>query len=384
MNPPTHDELIDAIYACALDPDGWDQTLTRIRQYLDASAINLIGLEVATYDNPFLYSANLPRDQGRLYQDYWFAHDPWVRAAVRKGLGVGGATYSGDLLLERSELIKTPFYNEWLAGQDIQDVLCANLWGTEPEWGRDPEHPRIVLCFFRGRAGEPFGQAERQRLEGLTRHLNRAFQIAIRVGALARNSQLSEAALNALRHAVIVLDGNARILAANPAGAHLLAQTPERLQVCHGRLTGFVGDLSPSLEEALAQGREGRGSLLAWRIHGHEDLPEVLTARLAPLRENVIMGLPGQRAAFLLIIEAGTQIDDGAFQSFCDLFRFSRAERRILRQLMLGREKAEEVAKSLNISLPTVRTHVQNLRAKADVRRISDLVAMARAATRSV
>jgi len=382
MNKPTHDELIDAIYGCALDPENWDQTLTRIRQYLDASAINVIGLEVATYDNPFLYSSNIPRDQGHLYQDYWFGQDPWVRAAASKGLGAGGVTYCGDQLLDRAELVKTPFYNDWLAGQDIQDVLAANLWGQGPRWGNDPEYPRIVLCFFRGRGDESFSEADRQKLKGLTSHLNRAFQIAIRMGVLARSSQLSEAALAPLRHAVIVLDAQAAILAANPAGNRWLGRTPALLQVHNGRLTGFAGELSPSLDEALTRGKNGRASVLNWRPPSPEGLPALVTLRLAPMNETVITGFPSWRPAFLLIIEAGTEMDDAAFQSFCDLFRLSRAERKVLRQLMLG-GKAADIARRLHLAEPTVRTHMQNLRDKSSVGRISDLVAMALAATRS-
>lgn len=382
MNKPTHDELIDAIYGCALDPENWDQTLTRIRQYLDASAINVIGLEVATYDNPFLYSSNISQDQGHLYQEYWFGQDPWVRAAARKGLGAGGVTYCGDMLLDRAELVKTPFYNDWLAGQDIQDVMAANLWGQGPQWGCDPEHPRIVLCFFRGRESECFSEADRQKLEGLSRHLNRAFQIAIRMGVLARNSQLSEAALEPLRHAVIVLDVQAAILAANPAGSRWLGHTPALLQVHNDRLTGFAGELSPSLDEALAQGKNGRASVLNWRPPTPEGSPALLTLRLAPMNETVIRGFSGRRPAFLLIIEAGTQIDDTAFQSFCDLLRLSRAERKVLRQLMQG-GTAADIARRLHLAEPTVRTHIQRLRDKSAVSRISELVVMAIAATRT-
>ncbi len=67
--------------------------------------------------------------------------------------------------------------------------------------------------------------------------------------------------------------------------------------------------------------------------------------------------------------------------SDCDLFRFSRAERRILRQLMLGREKAEDVAKSLNIALPWVRP-MPRTSGPRRISRGSGLVTMARAATR--
>jgi hypothetical protein len=106
--------LLHDIYECALHPDGWDRTLTQIRQYLNASAINLIGLEVATHDNPFVYTSNIPVDFGKRYQEHWFQRDPWIKSAARQKLGFAGATLIGNQLVDRHDLVRTDFYNDWL------------------------------------------------------------------------------------------------------------------------------------------------------------------------------------------------------------------------------------------------------------------------------
>jgi len=379
---PDHDKLIDAIYGCALNPEGWVQTLDRIRQYLGASAFNLIDLEVGALDNPLIYASNLPLDQGHVYRDNWLSHDPWVKGLTQKGLDLGGITYCGSQLLNPEELVKTPFYNDWLVGQDIKDVLGANLWGLGRQWDRDPEDHRIVLGFYRSRADEAFSETDRQKLEGLSRHLNRAFQITFRMGRLVHNECVSEAVLKTLCQAVIVLDANSRILAANPAGNRRLEQTPLQLQVHNGHLTGFVGELSPSLDEAMARSRNEYACLLHWRTTTPEDNSGLVTLRLAPLNASVIPGFSGQRTVFILIIEAGNEIDDAAFQSFCGLYHIMPAEQKVLRMLMLDNGN-DAIASSLKISSATVRTHIQNIRYKVGVRRISDVVAMAFAATRT-
>jgi len=317
-------------------------------------------------------------DQGHIYRDNWLSHDPWVKGLTQKGLDLGGITYCGSQLLNPEELVKTPFYKDWLVGQDIKDVLGANLWGQVRQWDRDPDDHRIVLGFYRSRVDEAFSETDRQKLEALSRHLNRAFQITFRMGRLAHNECVSEAVLKTLCQAVIVLDANSRILAANPAGSRWLEQTPAQLQVRDGRLTRFLGKLSPSLAEAMAQCRNGHASLLHW----HAEYSGRLTLRLAPLHGSVIPGFSSLRTDFVLIIEGGNGIDDASFQSFCCLFRIMPAEQKVLRLLMQD-NGSDEIATSLKISSATVRTHIQNIRYKVGVRRISDVVAMALAAVRA-
>ena len=107
--------LLHDIYECALHPDGWDRTLTQIRQYLNASAINLIGLEMASYGNPFLFTSNIPIDYGKDYQRHWYHEDPWVLGARSKRLNRGGETLTGGMLADRRELKRSAFFHDWLA-----------------------------------------------------------------------------------------------------------------------------------------------------------------------------------------------------------------------------------------------------------------------------
>lgn len=378
---PTYDDLVESIYGCTFNPAGWDQALNQVRGYLNASAINLIGLEVATHDNPFIYTSNIPEDYGRRYQQHWFQRDPWVRSAARQKLGYGGATLLGNQLVERGELTKTDFYNDWLKEQDIKDVLSTNLWGNEPEWGRDNDHPRLVLCFMRGHGSDDFAEQDRLKLERLSRHLNQAFQMAIHAGTLARDSHLNQATLDSLRQAVIVLDEAARIVATNASAHQLLCSGHPSLKVRQGRLESLGLAASPSLERALAEARAGTASAICYRCMTNEGLPCIRSARLAPLAETMVWGLPNARGRYLLIIDPGPCIDEDAFLSFAALFRLTKAEQAVLRQLMLN-ATAEEVASQLHVSLPTVRTHIQNLRHKTGVRRLPELISMALAATR--
>jgi DNA-binding CsgD family transcriptional regulator len=87
------------------------------------------------------------------------------------------------------------------------------------------------------------------------------------------------------------------------------------------------------------------------------------------------------RARYALIIEPGNRLDRSALASLGKLFKLTSAEQTVLLHLMQD-ATPEEIAAQLGISLHTVRSHIKSLREKTGVRRITELVHMAQAATR--
>jgi len=83
LNKPTHDALVEAIYESALNPVKWKEVLNQLSVYHNASAINMIGVDVNDFDNPFLLSQNLSGDYGKDYKNYWREH-VWVRQISTK------------------------------------------------------------------------------------------------------------------------------------------------------------------------------------------------------------------------------------------------------------------------------------------------------------
>ncbi len=374
--PDGYDALIQAIYDCALHPDGWNQTLEQIRILLDASAINLIGLEMASFDNPFLYSSNIPADYGKDYRAYWYEHDPWVLSAREQRLATAGATMTGRMLLDEKELLKSEFYHDWLAKQDIKDVLCTNLWGTVPDM------PHIILCFFRPPGAEGFQHTELDIVRGLSRHLNRAFGIAWQMGLLQRGGALRETVLDGLRQAVFLLDAQRQILEANPAGRAMLAARNTPLVIGKGRLTGLGLRAFPGLDAAFGRADQGAPVPIAFASAASEAGEATGQARLIALTETAGLGLPTPRVRYLLLIEPTSGVDAGALSAFAGLYRLTPAELKILEGLVAD-ETPEEIAARLNVGITTVRTHLKHLRLKTGARRLSGLVRIALASTRS-
>ena len=162
--------------------------------------------------------------------------------ARSKRLNRGGETLTGGMLADRRELKRSAFFHDWLAGQDIQDVLCTNLWGPEPHWGKDLDNPRIVLCFMRGLKAEVFEEAEGRKLQALAGHLNQAFRIALHLEVVQRCSALCLTILDQLEQPVFILGEHMQIISANVSGQRLLTSRTHPLRT-HANRVKALGQL---------------------------------------------------------------------------------------------------------------------------------------------
>jgi DNA-binding CsgD family transcriptional regulator len=283
------------------------------------------------------------------------------------------------MLVENRELKRGAFYHDWLAEQDIQDVLFTNLWGSEPYWGQDPDHPRIVLCFMRGLKAEVFDEAERRKLQALAGHLNQAFRIALQLGLLQRGSALRHAAIDALDQAVFILGEQQQLLTVNASGQRLLALPANPLRIRANRLVGLGQQCEPGLDAAFKRASQGFPVALVYQTGNRATAG---TARLVPLNDTTARELGvNPSAGYVLYLREPAKDDPEALAAFCRLHGISPAEQAVLRALLRD-ASPEEIAVQLKLSLPTVRTHLLSLRRKTDTQRISQLLRRVLATTR--
>lgn len=376
-NKLTHEVLVDGIYESALNPIKWNDTFNQLSAYLNASAMNLIGLQVKNYDNPFLLSQNIPSDYGKDYQSHWREHDIWVQAGINKGLNDGGNTLTGSMLVDQRTFLKSTFYNEWLAEQNISDVLSTNLWDD------NPNTPKIVLCFFRGVGQNSFQESDRLNLHRLAQHLNRAFRITSQLKLLEQKSALEASIFDSIGHAIFVLNEQRKIIRYNAAATQLINSHPRLIKIRHERLVALGYHANPSIDEAISLADRGLHAEIVFTSTAQLGaIKETHHARLTPLKEAAIWPLTN-RSHYLLLIERSEEIKLEALRAFCALFNLTTSEQQVLFALMQD-ATPEEIAQKLNVSLTTIRSHIQHIRQKTGVRRITELVRMALIATRSL
>ncbi len=181
-----------------------------------------------------------------------------------------------------------------------------------------------------------------------------------------------DAALNRVDRAVFLIDADLRLLHANAAAAALLERdTALRL---HGeKLLQDVWCGGRTLAQLVAAALDGRHS-------AHE--PQALSLpRLArpPLLLTVAPFVPPEGAAQLPSCVILMVSDPDAYQLSCpvlmQLFDLTPAEAGVAQALAHG-EALDDIAHALDISMHTVKTHLQKLFRKTGTRRQGELVAM--------
>ena len=364
---PDHDRLVQGIYASALDPQRWKQTLEELRASLNVSAINQFGLEMAAFDNPLVYISSHADDVGRENGQRDVIR---IQGAIEPGPMTEGVSVTGCMPVDPREFMASAFFNDCLRELRVEDVACTTLWDDEPDT------PRLVLSFFRGLGGQSFEREEYARIHSLGQHLNRAFKIAWKLDTLSREEEQQWSVMDGLRQAALVLDGHQKILEANAEGKARLRAPDGLLQVRRGRLIGLGSQLSMSLAEAFASADRGIPARIVYRLEREDARPVIGSARILPLGEPPILGVPALHVRYLLLVGPPDAPDPDGLAAFGQIYRLTRTELAVLAQL-LADATAEDIAAIFDIGLPTVRTHLLNLRRKTGARRLSDLVRLA-------
>ncbi len=182
-------------------------------------------------------------------------------------------------------------------------------------------------------------------------------------------------ALDALRHAIVLLDQDGRVLHTNAAGDALLAKG-DGLGVMRGTLQAATPSFTTRLQAALAGAAGGNGTPVraaALRLPRPGDR-RPLTVLVMPFRTEAHWSLARQPAVLLCV----TDPDAGSVPSgrrLAEMFGLTGAEAALAADLLAGGE-LREIAERRGRSITTIRTQLARLMAKTDVNRQSELLRM--------
>jgi DNA-binding CsgD family transcriptional regulator len=229
----------------------------------------------------------------------------------------------------------------------------------------------MVMAVHRPHDAPAFMDVERQRLNVLLPHLQRALQLRQRLGVLEAQAQTGFAVLDALALGVVVVAANGAIVFAN-AAAETLTRSDEGLRL-GGRLSG-LGAVQPLEAQALRSlvytvTHGGAGGML--RVTRRPQPPLAVLVAPLPTRLHPATALAPSLALVLI-----TDPADGpglAAQALQQLFGLTAAEAGVALALASGRS-AEEIAGERAVSLPTVRTQIRQILAKTGALHVRDLV----------
>jgi DNA-binding CsgD family transcriptional regulator/PAS domain-containing protein len=345
------DAVIHAAYEAALEPEGWGELLGRLAALFGCHFADLFARR-----GDFVEFAGLAHGLDRAdYEDEFLG--TWVKRNVwgsRHPPRFSGEIVTTRTMVEKSELVRTEMYNEYLAPRGLHEGLRLAL-SVADGWVQD-------ISLLRSWAAGPFEGRELAIAEALLPHLRRAVAVADRLREAARARDAGLAALEAVRHACLVLDGAGRPVFTNEAAVRLFARPGALLLGPHG-VSSPDAATARALATLLARAPTGAGHL---RVPQGEGRPALLLLAIPAGGGREAFAL--RRPATILLISQPDTDPGGTRDQLAAIFGLTGAEAALAADLLAG-SSVGEIAERRGRSVNTIRTHLARLMAKTGTQR---------------
>ena len=356
-------KVVEAIYDCALNPEGWRQTLRLIGGLTDTPCI---GLGITDYDQQrVVYGVNSGYDPA--YLKIYFE-----RFAVNPLFSVGhlrpvGDVYTLSVLIDKNEFLESRFYREWSKPQGLGDLWGLNAVRSGQRAGgisgnRMLSQPR-------------YGEDELRLLRLLAPHVCRTFAISDALDLKSVASDALEATLDALASGVYLTDREARIVFLNRAAERQI-KTGNVLRIVNNRLSTVSHTSRALLRRALAEAIADETA--APSIGISLALPDTdgagLVATILPLNRGQRRDLSVPFAATAAIfVQDPIVAPPYPGEAFAKLYGLTGAELRVLLAMAPGLG-VKEAAAILGVGEVTARTHLQHIFSKTGTVKQTELL----------
>ncbi len=357
------DQLLDSIYAAALDPGSWQHVLAALGDVAGGEAGVISQLNIATGTGSAIVLNNDARTLDD-YFNYYYRINPLqiVDDPASYVVGWTPMILRDEDWLDRATLESSEYYNDFLRPVRAE-------WGIILRIGLSG-HDLTAISIGRSHGRGRFEDAEIAAVARFHPHLIRAIGLGRRFADVHRRSNGLAAAVDRSRSAMLLVDADARLLHAN-AAAERLIRAGDALRLQAGMLIATdptsAASLSDAIRNASHQDRQRRiAGSFAIRT---ADRPLPLNGAAMPLLEEE-SSLFARAAATLVSIADPDGNGAGVLQS---AFDFTAAESRLAGDLLEGlslRVSAERRGVSIN----TVRTQLAGLFAKTGTHRQTELI----------
>jgi len=369
------DHLVGLIYQGALETQPWQSALPVLRQALDAQVASLVLRPPTTGDKGVILNSLRPESSSnshnseladpddwelKSYREEFFALDPFLNLPPDQVVAL-------EDILSDAELVASDYYLHYLKPIDLFRIL-----------GVDTLEPGGMLARLRlsRRRSEPcFSERDREILDYITPHLQRAIQVYATLNRTSSERDLYAGAVDQLSVATIILDEQGRLLNTNAIAKAMLEESDGiSLKGPHLQISGR--DANSRLQEALktvisAQKKRETSvvrALSVSRSAGRSDLG--LVVRPVPTSQ----WSEGQSSPCAAVFISDPDLHNSASQHVLgELLGLTPAEANLAILLARGLSLAE-CSESQNISQHTARAQLKSIFAKTGVSRQAELV----------
>jgi len=347
------EDLTDAVYRAALEPQAWDEVMQAMRSAFPSQAQTFYLLHMQPHRvQPVSLAGIEPRWVRNFDALYFAADNPWVR--VTRQLHRPGIVRTNErldrVLRRRGALYRSAYYNDWMKPQGFKYTIGNTLLS---EGG-------IVANITLMRAPElkTFSAAEVRAFETLSRHMTRALQMSMRLDCI-ESSATHTAVLDALPQPAAIVGEQRQLLHANAAMEALLRRG-RGLVLRHGRLQATQAAAQQVLAARIANASMDGELRLPCDEQAH------LNLKLLPLPGRLGRSLMARPTVLLLATEhvAAPQLP---------AYALTPGESRLAGLLVRG-QGLRQAAEALGITYGTARAYLKVVFQKVGVHSQAQLV----------
>jgi DNA-binding CsgD family transcriptional regulator/PAS domain-containing protein len=350
--------LVSGIYAAAVTPQQWGVALAEISRMLDASGCGLITGEGPSRS---VMIATVPPDARKVYTEYYHAID-YVLDAVEKG--PAGLIRGGRALVALKT--QSEFEADFMRRFEMDDGMFLRLnAGTTPT--------SFLVAAPKG--SEPFDTAERvELLSALVPHLQQALRAHNKLTTLARSNADLAAALETVRHGIIIVGSDGGVINLNTAAERIL-RADDGLKMWSGRLAVTSTTAEHQLQRALHAALTDHGSTIrGGRSFACERSSGIrpYVVHVLPLHHTATDEISSDAKALVLIVDPDQEPEPAA-ALVRRLYGLTVTEADVAVRIACG-VGLQEISDELSVSIATVRKHLQHVFDKTDTHRQAELV----------
>ncbi len=350
--------LVSGIYAAAITPERWEAAIREIHRTLGGTAATLGMAEGPAWS---IQDSTLPVDAAQSYTDH-YCHVDHVLAALEKG-PIGLVQTGSQLVVPYRN---SEFYAGWLQPNGMGDGLLVRLTGGPK--------PTCFIVASPSRS-ESFDTPERVKvMSGLVVHFQQALRTRNELTTFAHNNAGLAAALEAIRHGVLIVGSDGWVVHLNTA-AECILRAEDGLKMSLARIAGTCTPADRKLKRALRTALDHDGStirggrsLLCERPSGKR--PYVV--HVLPLHHTEIDETSSEARALVVIIDPDHEAEPAAALLRC-LYGLTASEADVAVRIARGAD-LKEICDELSVSITTVRKHLHHVFDKTDTHRQAELV----------
>jgi len=351
---------LDAIYAAAVSPDQWTAALAAMGTVLHCNGLATI----SRAHNRLHYRAvahGVDREAHQAFLRRWHRTNP---LGTRVPIKCVGEVLRFSQIMPKAEFVRSEIFADYFNPHAFHHGLRLSIWHSASA--------AQSVTMLRPGSRDDFDDGDIALARRLIPHLHRAAAVNRHLRLADLMSSAAFAALDGLRHPVLLLDECGRVAHANSAGERLLGQG-DGLDITEGGLSAPQQAPRARLQAMVGRAVGGgglqrqAGLMRLARPTGGPDL--ILIAM--PLNADRDWDVPGRPTALLCIVDPslGARLSPDMLSA---LFGLTAAEAMLASDLLDGGTPIE-IARRTGRSLATVRTHLARLLAKTGTRRQPDL-----------